>query len=134
MNLQDVLSGFLWPDFCFFRSGREFRIHSRDSHRAVVLKLDHASESTRELVRIQISKSQYPELLCQDSKGVEWNPVLHLQISRQCWCYWSGHHTLRTIDFNKWSVKNPHTLSNISNTMDINIFKADIQKVYLPYK
>ena len=50
--------------------GENFRIHSRHSRRAVVLKLDHASESTRELVRIQISKSQYPEFLCQDSEGV----------------------------------------------------------------
>ena len=32
--------------------GESFRIHSRDSRRAVVLKLDHESESPRELVRI----------------------------------------------------------------------------------
>lgn len=84
MNLWDALSGFCDAISASLIQGGDFRIHSIDSHRAVVLKLEHASESPRELVRTQISESQPPEFLSQDSVGLGWDPILHFQISRRC--------------------------------------------------
>lgn len=77
-------------------------------YRAVVLKLECASELPRGLVKTQISRLHLQGFGFRGSQVK--SEHLHPEVPRWCWYYWSGGHTVRTSGLENFML---HGLSQV---------------------